>query len=137
MRAAGRRLAAAASQVLLIPQVLVRASESAWAGLQLPSMSQAGPVGRVRRVKMRKAKPITAIAAAAFSEYIARPAMLAEPIAIPSEGTAQQATQAMPVIQAILLPAEIPGGLSFFTLKSLLVGEARNVKPGVRSRVKP
>jgi hypothetical protein len=100
-------------------------------------MSQAGPVGRVRRVKMRKAKPITAIAAAAFSEYIARPAMLAEPIAIPSEGTAQQATQAMPVIQAILLPAEIPGGLSFFTLKSLLVGEARNVKPGVRSRVKP
>ena len=41
--------------------------------------------------------------------------MLAEPIAIPSEGIAQQATQAMPAVQAIRLPIETSGVFSSIT----------------------
>jgi hypothetical protein len=100
-------------------------------------MSQAEPVHFVSRLKTKKPMPITATAAAAFSEYIARPAMLAEPIAMPSKGTAQQATHAMPVIQAIRLAVQVPGVSSFNTLKSFLSGRACTIKPGVRSMVKP
>jgi hypothetical protein len=63
--------------------------------------------------------------------------MLAEPIAIPSKGTAQQEAHAMPVIKAMRLVIEIPDVSSFNTLKSFLSGKAGTVKPGVRSMVKP
>ena len=123
--------------MLLSRQLLSRAGELGLLGPHRPSRSQAGPVLRVSRLKIRTQTPITATAAAAFSEYIASPATVAEPMAIPSNGTVQHATHAMPVIQAIRLVADILGFSAFDTVKSFLSGRACTVKHGVRSTVKP
>jgi hypothetical protein len=71
MCAAGGRLATTL-QTLLIRQHPPRPPESALFGLQPPSVLHAGPARLVSRLKIKKTAPITATAAAAFSEYIAR-----------------------------------------------------------------
>jgi hypothetical protein len=123
--------------MLLIRQLVSRTVALALSGLRRPSMSQAGAVLRVNRLAIKMPTPIAATAAAAFSEYTARPAMLAEPSATPSQGTAQQATHAIPVIQAIRAVTEILGLSAFNTLRFLLSGRTWTVKHGVRSMVKP
>ena len=88
-------------------------------GPQLPSRLQDGPDWRVNRLNSTTAIPKTAMAMAAFSEYKESPATAADPMARPIKGTAQQATHATPVIQAVRLMKEVLG-LDAFGIKAPL-----------------
>jgi hypothetical protein len=70
----------------------------------VPSTLQARADRLFRRQVRNATTPTAAAPAAASSEYAANPAMPAAPTPAATNGAAQQAIQAMPVIQPIALP---------------------------------
>jgi len=80
--------------------------------------------------------PITTTTMAALSEYSANPAMAADPTTEPNNGTAQHATQAIPVVNAMRALSEARDLEVVATMRSLSNSGACTLNPGVRSTVK-